>query len=106
MNKPTGSNGLHSHLAGIPVGDKYPARIVGVVNVSPESFFKGSVSASVDSIRRNAEQMVADGADILDVGARGTAPYLKTNAPIYLTDPNRLANCKYEFVSLPKTIPR
>jgi dihydropteroate synthase len=55
---------------------------MGIINVSPESFFKGSVFSSRDDIRRIAEQMTADGADMLDVGARGTAPYLQTEISV------------------------
>lgn len=68
----------YANIAGIQVGDNYPVRLMGIVNVSPESFFKGSVPSSLDQLRRIAEQMAADGADILDIGARSTAPYLKT----------------------------
>jgi dihydropteroate synthase len=69
-------------VAGIQVGDHYPVRLMGIINVSPESFFKGSVFSSRDDIRRIAEQMTADGADMLDVGARGTAPYLQTEISV------------------------
>jgi dihydropteroate synthase len=51
---------------------------MGVINVSPESFYKGSVSTQIDAIRRCAESMVVDGAAIIDVGAMSTAPYLST----------------------------
>jgi dihydropteroate synthase len=72
----------YAEMAGIQIGDRYPVRLMGVINVSPESFFKGSVSSSRGDIRSVAEQMAADGADILDVGARGTAPYLQTDIPV------------------------
>jgi dihydropteroate synthase len=51
---------------------------MGVINVSPESFYKGSVTTQIDAIRRCAESMVVDGAAIIDVGAMSTAPYLST----------------------------
>lgn len=69
-------------LGGVSVGNQYPVRIMGIVNVSPESFYKGSVSATIDSIKRIAEKMTREGADFLDVGARSTAPYLKTDISI------------------------
>jgi dihydropteroate synthase len=69
-------------VAGIQVGDHYPVRLMGIINISPESFFKGSVFSSRDDIRRITEQMTADGADMLDVGARGTAPYLQTEISV------------------------
>jgi len=72
----------YAEMAGIPIGDHYPVRLIGIINVSPESFFKGSVFSSRDDIRRVAEQMAASGADMLDVGARGTAPYLQTDISV------------------------
>jgi dihydropteroate synthase len=49
-----------------------------VINVSPESFFQGSVAHGEDSLRLQAEHMAAEGADLLDIGAKSTAPYLST----------------------------
>src|SRR5512144_507401 len=69
---------VYANLAGLDVGDGYPVRIVGAINVSPESFYKGSVAADESTLRRRAEQMIAEGADMLDVGAMSTAPYLET----------------------------
>ncbi len=52
--------------------------LVGVINVSPESFYKESVQHSSAALVRAARQMKKDGADVIDVGAMSTAPYLKT----------------------------
>jgi dihydropteroate synthase len=68
---------LYANLAGVEVGDGFPVRVVGVINVSPESFHKGSVAVGVRRLQRLAVKMVAEGADILDIGAMSTAPYLK-----------------------------
>ena len=68
----------YANLAGLAVGDGHPVRIVGAINVSPESFYKGSVAADEDTLRQRAQTMVAEGADMLDVGAMSTAPYLET----------------------------
>jgi len=65
-------------LAGVPVGRSEPVRILGVINVSPESFFKGSVKTFESSIAAEARRMEKEGADFIDVGAMSTAPYLKT----------------------------
>jgi dihydropteroate synthase len=70
--------GLLADLAGIKVGDAYPVRIVGVINVSPESFYKSSVKTSSEEIATTAVSMVKAGADIIDIGAMSTAPYLQT----------------------------
>lgn len=62
-------------LAGIAVGDGCPVRVVGVINVSPESFHAGSVTRGTRALRQRARALVAEGADLLDVGAMSTAPY-------------------------------
>jgi dihydropteroate synthase len=65
-------------LAGVEVGDGLPVAVMGALNVSPESFHRGSVHTADDALLRAAEAMVEAGAVILDVGARSTAPYLAT----------------------------
>jgi len=65
----------YANLAGVEVGDGFPVRLVGALNVSPESFYAGSVRRGSRAIERLAVRMVAEGADILDVGAMSTAPY-------------------------------
>jgi dihydropteroate synthase len=67
-----------SWLAGVPVGDGVPVAIVGALNVSPESFYAGSVVAAGDPLLRAAEAMARAGAAIIDIGAMSTAPYLVT----------------------------
>ncbi|HEV8633650.1 MAG TPA: dihydropteroate synthase [Chloroflexota bacterium] len=64
-------------LGGLAVGDAAPVRVMGVLNVSPESFYQGSVAADADDLARRAERMAAEGADLLDVGAMSTAPFLE-----------------------------
>jgi dihydropteroate synthase len=68
----------YANLAGLEVGDGHPVRLAGAINVSPESFHQGSVATGEDSLRAKAEQMAAEGADMLDIGAMSTAPYLRT----------------------------
>ncbi len=69
---------LYANLAGVEVGDGFPVRVVGVLNVSPESFYAGSVARGRARLQRHAERLVEEGAAILDVGAMSTAPYLTT----------------------------
>lgn len=64
------------------VGDEYPVRIMGVINVSPESFYKGSVKVQRKEIEETAEKMINEGCDLIDIGGRSTAPYLQTEIPI------------------------
>jgi dihydropteroate synthase len=68
----------YANLAGVEVGDGFPVRLAGVINVSPESFYHGSIVQGEDSLRRLAGRMAAEGADLLDIGAMSTAPYLPT----------------------------
>jgi len=48
---------------------------MGALNVSPESFYAGSVLGNVEALVASAFTMVEAGAAIIDVGARSTAPY-------------------------------
>jgi dihydropteroate synthase len=67
---------VRAELAGVTVGDGRPVAVMGVVNVSPESFHPGSVYRGEEAIVRAALAMVDAGAALIDVGARSTAPYL------------------------------
>jgi dihydropteroate synthase len=64
---------VDTEIAGIAVGDAHPVRIMGAINLSSESFYKGSVTEPGHVIE-TAERMVDEGADLLDVGARSTWP--------------------------------
>ena len=49
--------------------------VMGIVNVTPDSFSDGGRYDSVDAAVAHGLQLVADGADILDVGGESTRPY-------------------------------
>ena len=49
-------------------------QIMGIVNVTPDSFSDGGVHASTSAALRHCEQLLADGADILDIGGESTRP--------------------------------
>jgi dihydropteroate synthase len=51
--------------------------VMGILNLSPDSFYSGNRSSNPDDVLRSAEQMVEDGAHILDVGAESTRPGTK-----------------------------
>ena len=65
-------------LAGVRVGNSNPIRIMGIINTSPESFYKKSVFTDKQAIAKIAKLMEEDDADFIDVGGMSTAPYLKT----------------------------
>ena len=48
--------------------------IVGVLNVTPDSFSDGGLYLGVDAAVRQAHQMAADGAHVLDIGGESTRP--------------------------------
>ena len=58
--------------------DRNSVKIMGVMNVSPESFYKHSIKTNVNSISTYVKKLENDGADIIDIGAMSTAPYLDT----------------------------
>ncbi len=49
-------------------------QVMAVLNVTPDSFYDGGRSYSVDAALRQAEQQIADGADIVDIGGESTRP--------------------------------
>jgi dihydropteroate synthase len=65
-------------LGGIVVGDRLPVAVSGVLNVSPESFYRGSVTTDEDRLLQVGEAMARAGAAFVEVGAMSTAPYLDT----------------------------
>lgn len=48
--------------------------LVGILNITPDSFSDGGKYNSVQNAIEHAKQMVADGADIIDVGGESTRP--------------------------------
>ncbi|MDO9563323.1 MAG: dihydropteroate synthase, partial [Bradyrhizobium sp.] len=52
----------------------YPA-VMGVLNVTPDSFSDGGQFLAPERALAQARRMIADGADILDIGAESTRPY-------------------------------
>jgi dihydropteroate synthase len=49
-------------------------KVMGILNMTPDSFFDGGLHNSVRSAMALAEQMLKDGAHILDVGGESTRP--------------------------------
>jgi len=48
--------------------------IMGVLNLTPDSFFDGGNFTSVDRALRHVEKMITEGADIIDIGGESTRP--------------------------------
>lgn len=61
-------------LGDLDVGHGHPVRVMGVINISPESFYGASIRTDVDQIVVRIVEMEQEGADLIDVGAASTAP--------------------------------
>jgi dihydropteroate synthase len=55
--------------------------VMGIVNVTPDSFSDGGSYGGADDAVKHALQMVSDGADLLDVGGESTRPGSDAVAP-------------------------
>ena len=63
------------HISGgrtLPIGSR--TLIMGVLNVTPDSFSDGGQFFLLDKALAHAERMIAEGADIIDVGGESTRP--------------------------------
>lgn len=49
-------------------------RVMGILNVTPDSFSDGGQFDNIDKALARAKQMIADGAEIIDVGGESTRP--------------------------------
>jgi len=65
-------------LGNLVVGRKNEITIMGILNVSPESFYKKSIQSTKSKISKYVEKLEQNGANIIDVGGMSTAPYLNT----------------------------
>ena len=63
----------------MPVGKEFTVKVMGIINTSPESFYKGSVKRDEQEIAATARQMQEDGAHMIDIGGMSTAPYVQTH---------------------------
>ena len=72
---PTAATGPagHSLLPGL-LSRPYPA-VMGVLNVTPDSFSDGGQFVTPERALAQARRMIAEGADIIDIGAESTRPY-------------------------------
>ncbi len=48
--------------------------VMGIINVTPDSFYSGSRKPLIDDVLHQAEKMIKDGATIIDIGGQSTRP--------------------------------
>ena len=68
--------------AGFDVEFGHRTRIMGVVNVTPDSFSDGGKFLTTKAAVAQGRQLAADGADILDIGGESTRPFADP-VPVY-----------------------
>lgn len=90
--QPWGLPGIASAIETVLQADGFPSRhyrwpdreliiepgrtlVMGILNITPDSFSDGGRFNLPDAALRHAQQMVMDGADIIDIGAESTRPY-------------------------------
>lgn len=56
-------------------------KVMGIINITPDSFYKGSRYNTDEEIIRVADRMIKEGADILDVGGYSSHPGAKDISP-------------------------
>lgn len=61
-------------IRNLEIGNGKP-KIMGIINASPESFYKKSIATSKKIISQRAIEMEKEGADLIDIGGMSTAPY-------------------------------
>ena len=54
-------NIIKGELGGLKIGDYYDPIIIGVINLSPTSLYKGSVNENLDAIRNKINQLIEEG---------------------------------------------
>lgn len=86
-------------MGGDPLDWLHPPAVMGVVNITPDSFSDGGEHLASTAARRTVDQMAHDGAAILDLGAESTRPGAeRVDAPEQL---RRLAPLFADLVARP-----
>ena len=49
--------------------------IMGILNVTPDSFSDGGKFNQIDAALKHVEEMIGDGADVIDIGGESTRPW-------------------------------
>ena len=73
---------------------------MGILNVTPDSFYAGSRSNSEKDILTRVEKMISDGMDILDLGGQSTRP-----GAVYISSEEELNRVLPVLVSIRKEFP-
>ncbi|WP_249150292.1 dihydropteroate synthase [Bradyrhizobium sp. JYMT SZCCT0180] len=75
MSRPATAAGPAGHFDLTALLSRPCPAVMGVLNVTPDSFSDGGQFAAPESALAQARRMVGEGADIIDIGAESTRPY-------------------------------
>ncbi len=67
-------SGLPFKCRGLEVDLKETSLIMGILNITPDSFSDGNKFFTPDNALRQARKLIAEGADIIDIGGESTRP--------------------------------
>ncbi len=76
-------------------------KVMGILNITPDSFFAGSRKQTEDEIRRRVIQIKEEGADIIDVGGYSSRP-----GAIHVTEEEETRRLDYALKILFETYPK
>ncbi len=77
-------------------------RIMGILNITPDSFSDGGKFLALDAALAQAEKMVLDGADILDIGGESSRPF---SEPVSAEEETRRVLPVIEYLAKKISIP-
>src|SRR5882724_7653553 len=75
MSRPATAAGPAGHPVLPALLSRPTPAVMGVLNVTPDSFSDGGQFVDPERALAQARRMVAEGADIIDIGAESTRPY-------------------------------
>jgi len=78
--------------------------VMGILNFTPDSFSDGGQYNTMDNALRRVEEMIKNGADIIDIGAESTRPYAGSEKITAEEELNRLAPILEKVISI-STVP-
>lgn len=65
---------MHSVKVGTKLMDLTSPKVMGILNITPDSFYDGGNYFSVPEAMKRVEDLLEDGADIIDIGAYSSRP--------------------------------
>ena len=81
--------------------DLSSAKVMGIINTTPDSFYDGTKNITTKSILVKAEQLLSEGATIIDIGGYSSKPGAK-----YVTESEELKRTIYNIDQINKEFPK